>query len=183
MTEKFYKKLVKVWRENRICDDLIKIQEDFYKRNSELINKLRKPEENILESDMRAKIILRMRFLLQDTMLLRLTKILENIKEIKELDPSSITPEEVSFLTIIRNGELFGNNNLDAPLGNEHPLSVKRNQFKLVRMLDDLPAIVGMDLVTYGPFKKEDIVLIPYDNAKILVTKELAMEIHSPLDM
>ncbi len=54
MTEKFYEKLVKVWRENRICDDLIKIQEDFYKKTSELINKLRKPEENILESDLRA---------------------------------------------------------------------------------------------------------------------------------
>ena len=116
-------------------------------------------------------------------MLLRLTKILENIKEIKELDPSSLTPEEVLFLTNIQNGELFGSNSLDTPQGKEHSLSVKINQFTLVRMLDDLPAIVGMDLVTYGPFKKEDIVLIPYDNAKILVTKELAMEIHSPLDM
>jgi len=183
MTEKFYDQLVKVWRESRICDDLIKMQEDFYKQNSELINKLRKPEENILESDLRAQLILRMLFLLQDTMLLRLTKILENMKGIKELDPSSMTPEEVLFLTNIQNGELFESNSLDTPQGKEHSLSVKRNQFTLVRMLDDLPSIVGMDLVTYGPFKKEDIVLIPYGNAKILVTKELAMEIHSPLDM
>ena len=94
-----------------------------------------------------------------------------------------MTPEEVLFLTNIQNGELFESNSLDSPQGKEHSLSVKINQFTLVRMLDDLQSIVGMDLVTYGPFKKEDIVLIPYDNAKILVTKELAMEIHSPLDM
>ena len=55
-------------------------------------------------------------------------------------------------------------------------------KFKLVRILENLPAIVGQDLVTYGPFKREDVILIPYDNAKILIAKKLATEIHSHMD-
>jgi DNA replication initiation complex subunit (GINS family) len=182
MTEKLYEKLVKVWRENRTCEALIKIPEDFFTRNSALIKSLQKSGKSVLEADIRATLLLRMLFLLQDTLLLRLAKILEVVKEKKALDPSLLSPEEVTFLTIIKGGELFGENTLEVLAGKSQPLRVKGRKFKLVRMLEDLPAIVGMDLVTYGPFKKEDIVLIPYDNAKILITKELAMEIHSPMD-
>ena len=177
MTTRLYERLFKIWREIRTCDELFKIPEDLYTRNSAIIMTLQKPLDNPLDNTILATLILRMRFLLLDILLLRLAKILELVKEKKPLDPSLLSPEEVKFLIIIKEGGLFGEGVLEAITGKTQPLNVKGSKFKLVRIIENLPAIVGTDLATYGPFKKEDVALIPYDNAQILITKKLAIEI------
>ncbi len=47
----------------------------------------------------------------------------------------------------------------------------------VVRFLKDVPAIVGADLKTYGPFKSEDVASIPVENAKVLIRQGLAIEV------
>ncbi|MFO7797185.1 MAG: hypothetical protein ACQERB_08360 [Promethearchaeati archaeon] len=46
--------------------------------------------------------------------------------------------------------------------------------YKVIRFIKNTPALVGIDLLNYGPFKKEDIANIPQENAKILVNEKLA---------
>lgn len=48
-----------------------------------------------------------------------------------------------------------------------------------VRLLKDVPAIVGSDMKTYGPFKAEDVGSIPVENAKILIKQGLAEKVGS----
>ncbi len=43
-----------------------------------------------------------------------------------------------------------------------------------IRMLKDLPPLVGVDGRTYGSFKKEDVVTLPEPNAKVLVNQGAA---------
>lgn len=50
--------------------------------------------------------------------------------------------------------------------------------YKLIRFIKKTPALVGIDLLNYGPFKKEDLANIPYENAKILVEEKFAKFIH-----
>ena len=47
----------------------------------------------------------------------------------------------------------------------------------LIRFLKKAPPLVGIDLINYGPFEKEDIANIPYKNAKILLAEKIAEEI------
>lgn len=47
-------------------------------------------------------------------------------------------------------------------------------EYELIRFLKDAPALVGADLLNYGPFKKEDIANIPKKNAQILVNEKFA---------
>jgi DNA replication initiation complex subunit (GINS family) len=47
----------------------------------------------------------------------------------------------------------------------------------LVRVLRDVPSFVGADLKTYGPYKTEDVVLLPAQNAEALIKREIATEI------
>ncbi|TXT62450.1 MAG: hypothetical protein BAJALOKI1v1_930005 [Promethearchaeota archaeon] len=49
--------------------------------------------------------------------------------------------------------------------------------YKLIRFLEDNSAIVGMDLLNYGPFKSEDIAYLPDKNAEILVNEKIAQYI------
>jgi DNA replication factor GINS len=46
-----------------------------------------------------------------------------------------------------------------------------------MRLLKDVPAIVGADMKTYGPFRTEDVASLPVENAKILVRQGLAEKI------
>lgn len=46
----------------------------------------------------------------------------------------------------------------------------------MIRLLSDAPAIIGPDLKKYGPFRKDDLALIPLDNA-LALKKEGIVEI------
>lgn len=47
----------------------------------------------------------------------------------------------------------------------------------LVRVLRDVPSFVGADMRTYGPYKAEDVVLLPAQNAEALINRGIAMMI------
>jgi DNA replication factor GINS len=44
-----------------------------------------------------------------------------------------------------------------------------------VRFLKPIPAIIGGDMKTYGPFAAEDVASVPAENARILVKQGLAV--------
>ncbi|MHA1671655.1 MAG: DNA replication complex subunit Gins51 [Promethearchaeota archaeon] len=50
-------------------------------------------------------------------------------------------------------------------------------QYTLVRMVKKSPPLVGVDLKTYGPFEKEDVINLPYKNAIILINEKFAEKI------
>ena len=47
----------------------------------------------------------------------------------------------------------------------------------LIKFLRGAPPLVGIDLLNYGPFNKEDIAFIPLKNAKILIDEKFAEKI------
>lgn len=49
--------------------------------------------------------------------------------------------------------------------------------YTLVRFLKNTPPLVGVDLINYGPFQKEDIANLPQKNAKILIIEKFAEKI------
>ena len=55
--------------------------------------------------------------------------------------------------------------------------SKEKFNYVLLRFLEKTPALVGIDLINYGPFEKEDIANIPRENAKILIYEKAAEEI------
>ena len=61
----------------------------------------------------------------------------------------------------------------------EYVAKEKTNQFNyiLVRFLKKTPALVGIDLLNYGPFEKENIASLPYENAKILLFEKFVDKI------
>lgn len=49
--------------------------------------------------------------------------------------------------------------------------------FMLLRFNQGIPAIVGTDGHSYGPFSSQDIAIIPYKNGELLITKGIASTI------
>lgn len=53
---------------------------------------------------------------------------------------------------------------------------IKKEKVKMLRILEDIPAFRWRDKV-YGPFKKEDVVMLPKEVREILINRGKAMEI------
>jgi DNA replication factor GINS len=51
-------------------------------------------------------------------------------------------------------------------------------RLEVVRFLSDFPAIIGVDLKTYGPFKSEDIATLPTENASALISQGVVKQVH-----
>jgi len=47
----------------------------------------------------------------------------------------------------------------------------------VVRFLKPIDSIVGTDLQTYGPFELEDVATLPFENARALIAKKVAVKI------
>lgn len=50
-------------------------------------------------------------------------------------------------------------------------------RLEVVRFLSDFPAIIGVDLKTYGPFKSEDIATLPIENASALISQGVVKQV------
>lgn len=47
----------------------------------------------------------------------------------------------------------------------------------LLRILQPMPKLVGVDLEEYGPFQQEDLVVLPKENALVLIARGVASEV------
>ena len=62
--------------------------------------------------------------------------------------------------------------------GNVLKMGVEREHKRAaLRFLGDVPAIIGADIKTYGPFEVEDVASLPIENANVLVKQGLAEKI------
>ena len=55
------------------------------------------------------------------------------------------------------------------------------NPYVAVKFLEDTPSTVGIDSRTYGPFKEDDIAILPTDNAKPLLIQKKVQELNVDL--
>ena len=49
--------------------------------------------------------------------------------------------------------------------------------FTIVKFLDSMEQFVGINMNKYGPFKKEDIAILPFENARSIIENNKAIEI------
>ena len=141
-------------------------------------------------------------FLLNDLLDLRQEKIIDSCRKLDIIDFDLLTSAEKEFYNKImpsfkgyrkmRNmysvlsdscsSETQTDNAPNYCITNEfeidHNKPAKEVEYILMRTLDSIPALVGYDSVVYGPFKKEEMGVIPKINASILA-KERLIEIIS----
>jgi DNA replication factor GINS len=55
--------------------------------------------------------------------------------------------------------------------------SINEN-YIIVRFLDPMEQFVGVNMNKYGPFKKDDVAILPFENARSIIENNKAIEIH-----
>ena len=95
----------------------------------------------------------------------------KNVEKVKFEEKESYSNET----DITREKNIISHDNNITILSENKSIEISEKiDYKLIRFIEDTPPLVGIDLINYGPFKKEDIANLPFQNAKILVNEKFA---------
>jgi len=113
----------------------------------------------------------------------RMRKIIEAVMSRQDLLAETLPKEEAEFAkqVAIHVGdyyrfidELAERSVITEEKGPTEPVETR---LEVVRFLSDFPAIIGVDLKTYGPFKAEDVATLPAENASVLINQGVVKQV------
>jgi DNA replication initiation complex subunit (GINS family) len=195
-----YNELYAAWRREIDDASLGGLPPDFYSRITDYLRHIKEEDKpldkktvkiNLLDQE--AQNVSRM---LDELLKARYKKIVKTITQSQKIPSELLTVEEAriceNFKAFTGAYKKFTKELLDgqvqiqtqaAPMQVQvAPLIVKvisepSHKRVAVRLVKAIPAIIGADMKTYGPFKIEDVTSLPADNAKMLVKQGLAVPI------
>ena len=159
-------------------DSLLEIDSNFYRDLSEFIGNLRKQEFDGTESKIKDAMVEMATELTSLLIRIRLDKISKSFDLATEhlLDEEKFIldshEEQQERTEMILSATINGKSKFLESLAQNH--KIKR---VVIRFLNEVDEIIGVDLEKYGPFKPEDIATIPYENAQALIAKNVATKI------
>jgi DNA replication factor GINS len=180
-----YDTLLDAWRKERHSADLQTLPEGFYDEMTGYVSELREQTRMLDKGSMRGRISEKEREnaerMLRELSHLRLRKIVDIELEREAIAGSALTREEKALQADLR-GLLSGHEGrLKSILMGRVPEVEARPQqrtgLKVVRFLQAVPAIMGIDMKTYGPFEPEEVASIPAENAENLIRRGIAKEV------
>jgi DNA replication factor GINS len=187
-----YDELYAAWQREIDGPTLGDLPSDFYAKLTEYLRRI-KDEDKVLDKksikinllDQEAQNVERM---LKELLEARYRKIIKTITKNKKLPTELLTMEESriseTFADFSKAYQKFSENLLQGKITEpkklvsevevkfEVPQSNKRST---IRFLKNIPAIMGADMKSYGPFMAEDVASLPPQNAQILIKQGLAV--------
>ncbi len=170
-----YSELYKAWKSEKTSPSPEPLPKDFYQRVASYLKSLQEDSQSSDAHSIQGRLIIRERDiagrLLDELRETRLRKILENAKNGISLAGDRLTEEEQTLAKTIGNSLTgFKENQIQK----KDASSLTHIDLAVVRFLQDIPEIVGVDLKIYGPYKKEDVGSLPTQNAHALVKQGAA---------
>ncbi|MCD6465332.1 DNA replication complex GINS family protein [Candidatus Bathyarchaeota archaeon] len=178
-----YNELFEAWKKEKETPDLQQLPKDFYARLADYMRRIREERRMMDEESIRGKLLRKeeenVRKMITDLIRTRYEKISQIIAK-REIAPlTALTEEEESLYNGLSSHVEAYNALLKDILQGQKPKIrlVKTRGFMVVRILKEIPQIVGSDMKTYGPFKPEDVASLPEENAKALIKQGAAVEV------
>jgi DNA replication factor GINS len=180
-----YGDLFNAWKAEKAVGELQRLPKGFYRDASRYIKALKEEARMLDEKTLRASLVSTemeyAKHLVSDLIRLRERKILMSVAERRPISTDSLTDEEEKlYQGLTDSAEVYDKVLKDVVEGRTPSLEVETAQKPkriLIRFLREIPAIAGIDMKVYGPFKPEDIASIPAENAEMLVKQGVAVRV------
>lgn len=178
-----YDELYKLWKQELENTELGKLPSNFYSEVAEYLRKLREEGRMLDKRTVKANLIKREMWnaerMINELIRVRYKKLIRNASNGKKIPSGFLTIEEEKICSSISSlAEAHSTFSKNLLHGQVSKMEVEREHKRAVlRFLKDVPAIIGADMKTYGPFKTEDVAALPFENAKILLKQGLAEKV------
>jgi DNA replication factor GINS len=179
--------LYRIWKTEKSEKTLQKLPSSFYSDVERLLSESKAapvvPGQDRTQkvlSEKEFKILRRLATGVAET---RMRKIVDAVLSRQDVATDLLTPEETDFAkqVAVHIGDRYRFIEELGQLGiapeektASEPVEAR---LEVVRFLSDFPAIIGVDLKTYGPFKAEDLATLPIENASALVSQGVVRQV------
>jgi len=178
-----YNELYEVWRQELENVELVKLPDDFYSRITDYLKRVREESRMLDKRTVKANLLKKewqnVKRMLRELIRARYKKLIKKVAKGEKIPADALTMEEKKIFTDVSSfAEAYQNFAKNLIRGQFLKINVeKEHKIVVLRFRKDVPAIIGSDMKTYGPFKVEDIASLPAENAKILVKQGLAEKV------
>lgn len=165
------------------------ISPDIYKKIAQLIKELSIQKYEDLELDVHHELIRLLVLSTKSLIELRTRKLLENSNG--NLSSNSLSTDDYSKLTdeekyifeeerkVSQRKDLIKQSLIDGNVNNLDSISrIIRTKMIIIRFMESTDRFMGVDMAKYGPFIKEDVAILPFENARSLIERKVAVEIN-----
>jgi len=165
------------------------ISPDIYKKIAQLIKELSIQKYEDLELDVHHELIILLVLSTKSLIELRTRKLLENSNgnlsslSLSTDDYSKLTDEEKYIFEeerkVSQRKDLIKQSLIDGNVNNLDSISrIIRSKMIIIRFMESTDQFMGVDMAKYGPFIKEDVAILPFENARSLIERKVAVEIN-----
>ena len=165
------------------------ISPDIYKKIAQLIKELSIQKYEDLELDVHHELIRLLVLSTKSLIELRTRKLLENSNgnlsslSLSTDDYSKLTDEEKYIFEeerkVLQRKDLIKQSLIDGNVNNLDSISrIIRSKMIIIRFMESTDQFMGVDMAKYGPFIKEDVAILPFENARSLIERKVAVEIN-----
>ena len=165
------------------------ISPDIYKKIAQLIKELSIQKYEDLELDVHHELIRLLVLSTKSLIELRTRKLLENSNgnlsslSLSTDDYSKLTDEEKYIFEekrkVSQRKDLIKQSLIDGNVNNLDSISrIIRSKMIIIRFMESMDQFMGVDMAKYGPFIKEDVAILPFENARSLIERKVAVEIN-----
>ncbi len=159
-------------------DSVQEVDPNLYHNIAEFLGNLKNHDYDGIESKITESLV---KMITEMTSILLKIRI-EKATSLDEIDYSNLLDEERFILDsedelrqrkdTILSATLNGRLKLLETVGQNH-----RVRSIVIRFLKPIDQIMGTDLQTYGPFESEDVATLPFENARSLIEKKVAVKV------
>ena len=180
-----YDELYEAWKREKENRELQTLSKDFYSKLAEYVKSLREESRMLDRKTLKARLMLRgfenVKKSVKELIRLRYEKTLKETVAGRVVPGDVLTEEEERLhKAVLPLAESYRAFLRDVLRGRSSPVEREEKPKRvLLRFLREIPAIIGSDMRTYGPFKAEDIATLPIENARILLEKGIAVEVEA----
>jgi DNA replication factor GINS len=166
------------------------LSSDVYRKIALLIKELSIQKYEDLELDVHNELIRLLILSTKSLIELRTHKLLEN-SYAKHLPYPSLSTDDYSKLTdeekyifeeerkVSQRKDLIVQSLINGNVNNLESISrIIRSKMIIIRFLESTDQFMGVDMAKYGPFIKEDVAILPFENARSLIERKVAVEIN-----
>ncbi|MBN2152788.1 MAG: hypothetical protein JW839_15155 [Candidatus Lokiarchaeota archaeon] len=176
--------LIQSWREEQSSRPLQALPATFTESVKELVASLEQALSTLADGSLQAAVTRKeielVKYLWNDLLKIRKQKIDEAVAEGIPVKEECLLAFELEYNRSVR-GVAYkygaGKNIFPDPRMNRELSS----NYMTIRLVQDAGEFVGLDLRTYGPFKKEDVVYMPKEHAEILISDGKARRVMVPV--
>jgi DNA replication factor GINS len=184
-----YDELYEAWRREKENADIQALPKDFFSRLTQYVKKLKEESRMLDEKSTRARLLLQeaknAKKLSEELIRLRYEKFVKKLMSGEQIAKEDLSAEEEKLYGEIASSvESYQNFSKGVLSGNTSAVKVEAKEKpkkRVLRFLLEVPAIIGADMKSYGPFKPEDVASVPAENAKILIKQGLAAEVEAKI--